>query len=191
MHRFDEINGREKGLCIEGSKGKEAGIEWMVYGFRERALRMWYMRVWGQISTDLRANLRERALMPDLPLEVAWSPCHGSWRALCRYNDSDLERWYSLKSPEGNHECTTRSTLPWSERRPDDLGRFCFPKLVHLDGDLARCGISQSDDLRSLADRWMQSHTSPNYTMKICLIFEQNKNCHWGNGSLIWGVLIT
>ena len=46
----------------------------------------------GQVSIDLRANLRERALMPDLPLEVAWPPCRGSWRALCRDNDSDLER---------------------------------------------------------------------------------------------------
>ena len=185
---WNQWEGKES---LHWGKQRQEGRNRMVWGVGERALGTWCMRVWGHISTDLRQNLRERTWMPDLPLEGAWSPCQRSWRTLCRDNDSDFERWYRLEPPEGNLYWGSRPTLPWSGRRPDDLGCFCFPELLHLDGDSASCW-SQLEWCPERPGRLVSSVSCLfKLSMKICLIFEQSKNCHWGNGSPVWGVLIT
>lgn len=185
---WNQWEGKES---LHWGKQRQEGRNRMVCGVGERALETWCMRVWGHISIDLRQNLRERTWIPDLPLEGAWSPCQRSWRTLCETmtltlsNDTD---W----NPQKETVNVTPSQLCHGLRGGQMIwGRFCFPELVHLDSDSASCW-GWPEWWPGRPGRLVSSVSCLfKLSMKICLIFEQSKNCHWGSGSPIWGVLIT
>lgn len=190
MHTFDEINEREKSLCTEGSKGKKAEIEWCVGLVRG----LWKHGVWG--FGDIFLLIWDKIWEKELGYLICL------WRGL-----GHLAREVGGLCVE-TMTLTLSNDTDWNPQKetvnviPGQLcpglrggqmiwGRFCFPELVHLDGDSANCW-GWPEWWPGRPGRLVSSVSCLfKLSMKICLIFEQSKNCHWGNDSPIWGVLIT